>query len=61
MDAMIFAKCVEATAVVAICRTVVRVIRSWFPRIFAIAQSALGGHAKQAHYIAVASSLSPPK
>lgn len=60
MSVMIFAKCVEATVKVAVCKTITRVIRSWIPTILAPVLSLLGGFAKRTAYIAVASSLSPP-
>lgn len=61
MDAMILAKCIRSSVSVAVCRIVVRIVRSWLPRFFAAVPNALGGCAKRADYIAVASSLSPPK
>jgi hypothetical protein len=61
MDAMIFAVCVKARVAVATCRTIFRVVRSWPPKLFATVRGPLGGSAKLADYVAVASSLSPPK
>ena len=61
MDAAIFPECVRATVSVAVCKTILRVVRSWFPRLFVAAHNPLGGCAKLADYVAVASSLSPPQ
>ena len=61
MDAMIFAECIQAGVTVAVCRTILRVARSWFPRFIVAAHNPLGGCAKLADYVAVASSLSPPQ
>ena len=61
MDAMIFATCVRATTAVAVCKNVIRIVRSWLSNLFVAAHSPLGGSAKLADYVAVASSLSPPK
>ena len=61
MDAMIFAVCVKATASVAVCKTIIRSVRSWLSNLFVTTHSPLGGSAKLADYVAVASSLSPPK
>ncbi|MGH7239797.1 MAG: hypothetical protein ACREHG_06980 [Candidatus Saccharimonadales bacterium] len=60
MDAMIFATCIRASVAIATCRTIIRIVRSWLPQLVATALIALGGCAKRADYIAVASSLSPP-
>jgi len=61
MSATIFAKCVKAVANVAASRRVSRVVRSLFLRLIAPVRNPLGGYAKRADYIAVASSLSPPQ
>ena len=61
MDAMIFATCVKASVAVATSKTVIRIVRSWLSNLFVTAPSPLGGSAKLADYVAVASSLSPPK
>lgn len=60
-NAMVFATCVRATAAVSVCRTIVRAIRNWSRLLLAPVLVPLGGFAKRADYIAVASSLSPPK
>ncbi len=57
----VFAECVKATAAVAVCVRIFRTVREWFRPLLALAYAPLGGHAKRADYIAIASSLSPPK
>jgi len=61
INATVFATCVRATAAVATGSRIIRAVRSWFHLLPAPVCNPLGGFAKLADYIAVASSLSPPK
>lgn len=59
MSVTVFAQCVRAVARVAICRVIGRAVARIVLKL-ALACLPLGGSAKRADYIAIASSLSPP-
>ncbi len=59
MSVTVFARCVHATIKIASCRRVIRTVRNWISLLPAPAHIPLGGSAKHADYVAVASSLSP--
>jgi hypothetical protein len=60
-NATVFAGCVQASAVVTACRALARAVRVVSRLLPALAHFPLGGFAKRADYIAIASSLSPPE